>query len=1324
MAKKTVGVIFDVALAKGSAEGIRSELNSVLASVGDQGIQLNNISISPSAASDIRNTISRQLEDIPITFSLPTNLWSLGIEVGSSIRRNIKSALGDIEDIYSKIGAGTRGDEAQQGLLGGLDFTSILNGFAEFQSNVVDGMSGIRDAIQSSIELLRDLGSAARDVASKEFTTALDFSGAFKGQNVEQIDEYKAKIRDYVQYAKEASAQLLQEFSGSVGRKRFEAAGIDTGSLGRLILGAGSGNENIMDTLDSYLNKIDSKKSLSGLREVGDSVREYVEKIRGAFEAMSSMSSKGAAIDLDKLFNVPDKPVTAAKQATDAFSSITDALQALSQGATQSGGQALSQEATNIEQINGAYESHSSAVTSAANAEMLKASASQEVASSVAEEAAAVAQASESAASDADASSAAMEAKRESIASIAEETAALKENEAVKRDASKGADNESSKQQAYDKILKRVASSLRQVQDAKHDLVGKPGGQDRSEYGVLSGIEDELKSLQEAGESNPLDKISSSLDSLMRRFEEARQTVGVFKNEIKDADSDAKASASAQKDLDSALDRYRKAMTLLQSARARGDTVHEVSYAEDVKNKEAEYRRLAESITDVAERERALNEIDRIRQELTDAGTDAIQRNADAQDDLDRSRQASLAANFASNIESQIGEFDGLTQAIITNTSAYREWREAQESFDAGMIDFSELQEKAYSLMGVMNEFLPASQTMSGTFSRLFGSLSNRALMSSIAVASRAIRDMISSVKELDAAFTQMQIVTGGSDMDIERFGINIAQTAKSIGSSITDLVDSATVFARLGYTEGESTSLAKFTSMLSNVGNIDVSTAQNAITAIVKAYGMGVDDVEGVMDKMVEVGNHFPISVAQIAEGMTNAGSTLKVAGNDINQSIALLTAANTSMQDISKSSTGLRTIAARLRRSETELNELGESVTTAKYQQMVDMLTKHSVSLVDENGELRDTYSIIQDIAAAWGDMSKNEQAALAEMAAGTRQQNVFTSLLLNFKEAQNAMSAMESSAGSLTSAYDIYMESIQAHTGIFKAAFQELAQSLFESGTITGAIDLGTKVIETLRPIASGIANITDAVGGLNGALSILAGAIVIKNLTKIIGTVHNVITGAKHLGEVVSGLVSSLSIVSKSEFGPGQLIMSGGAVAGIGAAIAAMAAYVAYVQRWKAAQEELRTATYDNAKAESNRLDTFEKIRDRYEELSAMAEAGTIGEEGYREIASLQSQIEANQGSINSLIGTQAGQVDLVNGKYQEQIALLNQIVGEQAKEAADSAQRASDRALTDYINAYDDSSALNDDSVLRTINGRIDYISEHLNRRRHCYHISR
>lgn len=328
----------------------------------------------------------------------------------------------------------------------------------------------------------------------------------------------------------------------------------------------------------------------------------------------------------------------------------------------------------------------------------------------------------------------------------------------------------------------------------------------------------------------------------------------------------------------------------------------------------------------------------------------------------------------------------------------------------------------------------------------------------------RTLRQMISASIELDDALTQLKIVTKSTDSVYSNFGDTIAEVAKRAASSVSDIVDSATVYARLGYSLEESAKIAEYTAMLQNVGDIEVSDAQNAITAILKAYdGIDANHIEDVMNKLITTGNGFPISVSQIAEGMNNASSALAAAGNTFEQSVALLTAANTTVQDAAKASTGLRTIAARIRRTDTELDELGESMTSAKYDELVKSLTQLDIALVDTNNEYRSTYDIMADIASKWDSMTSMEQSALAEAVAGTRQQAIFFSLIEQFQEASGAMDAMANSAGALDDAYSTYLDSTTAHINQFKASFQVLSSSLFDNKVLSFVVDLGRSIVD---------------------------------------------------------------------------------------------------------------------------------------------------------------------------------------------------------------------------------------------------------------------
>lgn len=119
-------------------------------------------------------------------------------------------------------------------------------------------------------------------------------------------------------------------------------------------------------------------------------------------------------------------------------------------------------------------------------------------------------------------------------------------------------------------------------------------------------------------------------------------------------------------------------------------------------------------------------------------------------------------------------------------------------------------------------------------------------------------KQMVQATIDLDSAMGQLQIVTKATNAEMSAYYKNMSGIAQEIGASMTDLTKSTTTYARLGYSMEESEQLAKYTSMLKNVGDIDVEDTQNAMTALIKAYDLKVDDIETVMDKMVKVGEIY----------------------------------------------------------------------------------------------------------------------------------------------------------------------------------------------------------------------------------------------------------------------------------------------------------------------------------------------------------------------------------------------------------------------------------------------------------------------------------
>lgn len=378
----------------------------------------------------------------------------------------------------------------------------------------------------------------------------------------------------------------------------------------------------------------------------------------------------------------------------------------------------------------------------------------------------------------------------------------------------------------------------------------------------------------------------------------------------------------------------------------------------------------------------------------------------------------------------------------------------------------------------------------------------------------RALRQVYQNVKEINTAMTELKIVTTATAKQMEKAAKEIAASARNIGASIADLTRSTTVYARLGYDLADAQTLAEKTTIYARVSGVNVNEATTNITGIIKAFNIGADGLESVLDQMIWIGNNFPISQAEIGEAMNNAASSLVANGNTLQEAIAIVTAANTTIQNVSKSSTAVRTIAARISRSSAELEALGEDAgSVMSTSRLNDRMSAFGVAIVDANGELRSTYDILADVAAVWGDINSVDRAAIADMLAGTRQQSAFYSIVQNWGDAQKIVADSGNAAGALMEAQETRLDSIEGKLEQLKATWESFSQSILDSDLVKFFIDLLKGIGKVLNGIVSlgdgavpKIALITIAVVGLMSLVKKFSPSIIklVKDLKTLITT----------------------------------------------------------------------------------------------------------------------------------------------------------------------------------------------------------------------------
>ena len=163
------------------------------------------------------------------------------------------------------------------------------------------------------------------------------------------------------------------------------------------------------------------------------------------------------------------------------------------------------------------------------------------------------------------------------------------------------------------------------------------------------------------------------------------------------------------------------------------------------------------------------------------------------------------------------------------------------------------------------------------------------------------LRRGVQYIKEIDLALTELRKVTDETEATYERFLQTAAKTGERLGSTISAVTQATATFAKLGYTMTQATEMAEAAIVYKNVGDNIASTedAADSIISTMKGFGLEATESMAIVDKFNEVGNRFAITSQGIGEALRLSASALNEGKNSLDESIALITAANEVVND-----------------------------------------------------------------------------------------------------------------------------------------------------------------------------------------------------------------------------------------------------------------------------------------------------------------------------------------------------------------------------------------------------------------------------------------
>ena len=581
-----------------------------------------------------------------------------------------------------------------------------------------------------------------------------------------------------------------------------------------------------------------------------------------------------------------------------------------------------------------------------------------------------------------------------------------------------------------------------------------------------------------------------------------------------------------------------------------------------------------------------------------------------------------------------------------------------------------------------------------------FGSLAHRieSTVSALAIFNKSmqiVRNAVKSVEELDAAFTQIAIVSEQTGEQAWKLFDDFNKLAKQYSITTKDLTEGAKLFYQQGLNAADTMKMVEASTVSAALGEVTMTEAANTLTAAIQGYNESAAVAMDYTDKIAMVGAVSAADFNELSTAMKKTASSAYTAGIDFDHLLGYLG----KMIEVTREApenlgTAMKTIIARFEDMKKDpLAVLEDGVTANKVE---EALATIGIALRDTAGEFRPLQDVFTELGMKWESLTRNQQAYIATIAAGSRQQSRFLALFNDFDRTLQLVTESQESAGAAAQQYATYQDSIAAAQARLTASWEELYSKIIDKDIIKFAINGLSELLELLSKIPPSITAIGVTIGALqlqnflsknDGLLGILrkiidpektgielGKAFITKytetSASELIKQSPKITNGFKSLGKGIGNslitMVNGLTAVTKAI---GVFIAANWQIIVIGTIIAGVIASITYKLNEQKREYE----------------DTIKKVKDYNEESTRLSQRSNEGEtliNRYEELSNKISLTEEEQNELNNTIAEISTiypdaieYIDQYGNKHLANVEILREEI-ELEKELANESARAS------------------------------------------------
>lgn len=334
--------------------------------------------------------------------------------------------------------------------------------------------------------------------------------------------------------------------------------------------------------------------------------------------------------------------------------------------------------------------------------------------------------------------------------------------------------------------------------------------------------------------------------------------------------------------------------------------------------------------------------------------------------------------------------------------------------------------------------------------------------------------------KDLDRSLNDIRIVTGQSSDQMAEFAEKANKAAQALSTTTTNYTNASLIYYQQGLSDKEVADRTEVTIKMANAAGESASKISDQLTAVWNNFYDGSKSLEYYADVMTKLGAYTASSTDEISEGIQKFASVANTIGLSYEYATsALATLTAKTRESANTVGNSLKTLFARIQ-GLTLGETLEDGTDLNKYSKALE---KVGISIKDQQGELKDMNTILDEMMNKWDSLSRAEQVALAQTVGGVRQYTQLVNLMENKDYFKELVGVAKNSEGTLQEQADIYAESWEASKKRVQASLEEIYKQLVNDKFFIGLND-------TLSDTLNITSKLIDSLGGLPGVLSVIS------------------------------------------------------------------------------------------------------------------------------------------------------------------------------------------------------------------------------------------